>query len=463
MSKIALVVMAAGEGKRLKIDIAKSLIPLHNKKLVDYVIDSLKDFGDIYIVTGHQREKVESYIAQNHNDLNISFIQQDEQLGTGNAVQSYFEKNEKSKDYEYTLVTCVDMPLVTSEIINELIDEIKNEIVEKSNAICASFIHDHPKGYGRVIRSEKGIKIVEEKDATDKEKKIIELNSGLYIFKTHYLEKHISNLKNNNNAKEFYLTDVFNFGEDVKSHLFEDSLVFLGINNLMQLSDVERILRSRIINDLLLNVGVKFLDPRHTYVYSRNIGKGTSIAPNVTIDASSVIGEDVVIEQGCMIENSIIEDGVYIKANSYIVDSKVKKNAKIGPMAHLRPRSIIGKSAKIGNFVEIKKSVIGDNTNVSHLSYVGDAEIGNDVNIGCGFITCNYDGSSKYKTIIGDGSFVGSDSQMVAPITIGKKCYIASGSTITEDMNDGSFGISRCSLKIHEEMASKFMQKKDSL
>lgn len=455
-NNVAVVILAAGKGTRLKMDVPKPLAPLHKRVLLDYVLDSVDGLGDIYLITGHQNDLVESHVNQNRPELPSKFILQKEQLGTGHAVRTYFEGNPDSEKYDYTLVMCADTPLITKDILEEL----KEEISKGPDAVAATFEESTPFGYGRIIRAEHGFTIVEEKDATDEQRLIKEVNSGLYIFKTSYLKSHIFDIDSNNKAGEFYLTDTFKEDANVKAHLFADKSYFMGVNDLYQLARAERGLVQRNIRKLLIE-GVRVLDPSHTYIYSKNVGIGSVIYPNVHIDETSTIGKNVTIEPGCFVVNSVIEDGATLKANTYVTDSIVGNGAKIGPMAQLRPGSEIGAGAKLGNFVEVKKSKIDENTSVSHLSYVGDAEIGREVNIGCGFITCNYDGANKHKTIIGDGSFIGSDSQMIAPITIGKECYVASGSTINQNMNDGAFAIARGRQTTKDGMARRFIKKKD--
>jgi bifunctional UDP-N-acetylglucosamine pyrophosphorylase/glucosamine-1-phosphate N-acetyltransferase len=455
-NKIAVVILAAGKGTRLKMDIPKPLAPLHKKVLLDYVLDSVDGLGDIHLITGHQNEVVEGHVKETWPELPVKYILQKEQLGTGHAVRTYFEGNTNADDYDYTLVMCADTPLITREIL----DELKAEIEKGPDAVAATFEEGNPFGYGRIIRAEHGFTIVEEKDANDEQRMIKEVNSGLYIFKTSYLKSHIFDIDSNNKAGEFYLTDTFKEDANVKAHYFADKSFFMGVNDLYQLARAERSLIARIIKTHLVN-GVRILDPSHTYIHTKNIGIGSVIYPNVHIDETSKIGSNVTIEPGCFIVNSIIADNAVIKANTYITDSQVGAAAKIGPMAQLRPGSEIGEGSKLGNFVEIKKSVVGPNTSVSHLSYLGDAEVGQGVNIGCGFITCNYDGANKHKTIIGDGSFIGSDTQMIAPINIGKECYVASGSTINQDMPDGSFAVARGRQTTKEGMAKRFIKKKD--
>jgi bifunctional UDP-N-acetylglucosamine pyrophosphorylase/glucosamine-1-phosphate N-acetyltransferase len=451
----SIVILAAGKGTRLKMDIPKPLAPLHKTSLIDYVVKSAKNFGDLFLVTGHQGELVQDHMSKNWPDLKVNYVNQKEQLGTGHAVRTYFEQIDTAKSYKYTIVACADTPLLTEEVFQTLNDEIESGF----DAVCASFIDETPKGYGRIVRSDKGFTIVEEKDATETQRKITEVNSGLYIFKTDYLNDHIFNIDSNNKGGEFYLTDTFKADANVKPLVFEDKNLFLGINDLFQLSVADRKLRNRNMKNLLAE-GVRVLDMSHSYIYTEKIGVGSVIYPNVHIDVDCKIGKNVTIEPGCIINNSTIEDNVHLKAYTYLTDSIVRDSAKVGPMSQLRPGSDIGEGSKLGNFVEVKKSKIAKNTSVSHLSYVGDAEIGNNVNIGCGFITCNYDGANKHKTIIGDGSFIGSDCQMVAPITIGKDAYVGSGSTVNKDVPDGAFAIARARQTNKEDMARKFIKKK---
>lgn len=451
----SIVILAAGKGTRLKMDIPKPLAPLHDKKLIDYVIESAKDFGDLFMVTGHQGELVKEHIQESWKDLKANYIHQTEQLGTGHAVRMYFEQAPDADKYAYTIVACADTPLLTKDVFQTL----KDEVAKGFDAVCASFIEENPTGYGRIVRAEKGFSIVEEKDANDEQRKITEVNSGLYIFKTCYLKDHIFNLDSDNKAGEFYLTDTCKAGTNVQPLVFKDKNLFLGVNDLYQLSVAEKRYRNRVMKSLLVE-GVRILDMSHSYIYTKDIGIASVIYPNVHIDSKTKIGSNVIIEPGCIINNSVVEDGVHLKAYTYLTDAIVRKDAKVGPMAQLRPGSDIGEGSKLGNFVEIKKSKLNKKVSVSHLSYVGDAEIGQNVNIGCGFITCNYDGANKHKTIIGEGSFIGSDCQMIAPVKIGKEAYIGSGSTINKDVPDGAFALARERQVTKEDMAKMFIKKK---
>lgn len=451
---ISVVILAAGKGTRLSLDVPKPLAPLHNKTLLDYVLKSSHSIGRIHLITGHQKELVENHISKNWSDSKIEFVHQKEQLGTGHAVRTYFDAIKEADSYKYTIIACADTPLLTEEIFSRLIEEVSGK-----KAVCATFEESNPFGYGRIKRAEKGFTIVEEKDATDEEREIAEVNSGLYIFETSYLKEHIYGLDDNNKSGEFYLTDTFKKDANVTPLKFEDKNCFLGVNDLYQLSVVERKLKNRRIKFLLSN-GVRVIDPSHTYVYTENIGKGSVLYPNSYIDEESKIGQNVTIEMGCTIKNSVIEDGAYIKAHSYFTDAIVRKDASVGPMAQLRPGSEIGIGSKVGNFVEVKNSKLGEKVGLSHLSYVGDAEIGDKTNIGCGFITCNYDGANKHKTIIGSESFIGSDCQMIAPVEIGSKSYVGSGSTINQNVPDGAFAIARERQVTKENMAKKFIKTK---
>ena len=336
------------------------------------------------------------------------------------------------------------------------------ELLKKENfdGVAASFVENNPTGYGRIVKTQKGFHIVEEKDATDEIRKITEVNSGLYLLKTSYLVEHLKAIDSKNKSGEFYLTDVFKDGFNVKAHCFPEGEIFLGVNTLQQLEMVEKALRKRKQKSFREN-GVRFIDISHSYIDSDvEIGEGTVIYPNTFITGKTKIGKNVVIEMGAQITDSIIDDGARVLAYSILEQAHLRNNAAAGPFARLRPGADIGPEAKIGNFVEIKKSVLDRGVKVSHLSYVGDAFIGEETNIGCGFITCNYDGANKHVTKIGKNCFIGSDSQTVAPVEIGDDCFVASATTVNKSMPDGSFAISRGQQTTKEGMAKKFIKKK---
>jgi len=462
VNNLATVILAAGMGKRLKWDAPKALAPANGKYLVDYVVSSLKKFyrdnkisGELFFITGHRKDEVEAHLTKNYKDLNLPWttLVQENQNGTGDAIRTYFEKAKSAQSFAYTLVICADTPLITEAELKILWD--KRENVE---AIAATFVTKNPTGYGRIARGKTGFKIVEEKDCSQAERKIEEVNAGLYIVKTKYLNEFLKRLNNNNKSGEFYLTDLFQENQNVVASIFPDPHTFEGVNTLAQLEFIEMILRQRKIQELR-EQGVRFIDATATYIEQDvEVGPASIIYPNVFLQGKTKLGSSVIVETGSIIKNSKIEDKVQVKAHCYITDSVIQKSAAIGPFAHLRPETEIGPEVKIGNFVEIKKSRLGKGAKVSHLSYVGDADIGEESNLGCGFITCNYDGQKKHKTIIGDRTFVGSDSQVVAPVTIGNDCYVASSTTITHNMPDGSFAISRGRQVTKEGLAKKFLK-----
>ncbi len=459
------VILAAGQGTRLKLDVAKPLAPILGQKLVDFPMSAVFSFleeqncnGELSLVTGHEKEKVESHALSICERLKkrVNFALQERQLGTADALRAYFSNVKNASSFEYTMVLCADTPLLRSIDLERLYTFIKKEGLVGA---AATFKEDNPTGYGRIVHGETGFHIVEEKDADAETKLIKEVNSGVYIIKTSFIMEHLNSIDSNNKSGEFYLTDLFKNEFHVGALCFENKDLFLGVNTLEQLESAEIILRKRNVLELRAK-GVRFIDSGASYIDSSNIGKGTLIYPGVFIDEKTVLGENVILEPGVIIKDSIIEDGAHIKAYSHFEDAIVRKNAVVGPYARLRPGSDIGEESKIGNFVEIKKSKLDKGVKVSHLSYVGDAEIGEESNIGCGFITCNYDGVNKNKTIIGKGSFIGSDSQTVAPVQIGDDCFVASSSTITNDMPDGSFAISRNKQVTKENLAKRFLKSK---
>ncbi|OFZ25081.1 MAG: UDP-N-acetylglucosamine diphosphorylase/glucosamine-1-phosphate N-acetyltransferase [Bdellovibrionales bacterium RIFOXYB1_FULL_37_110] len=460
---IGIVILAAGQGKRMGTDTPKPLLIASGKRLIDFPINEAKMFCEksnlsflITAVTGHKRELVNDYLAHNFQDVATVF--QKEQLGTADAIRSYFDQQKSGKQYDYTLILCADTPLIRSIHLSFL---WKSLLSQNLDAVAATFIADDPAGYGRILRGEKGFKIVEHKDATEEQKIIDEVNSGLYIMKTDYLVNHLEKIDANNMSKEFYLTDVFKEEANVAPILFDDYKSFVGVNNPDQLEEVYLELNYEKIYDLKKN-GVFFYDSACTYVdWDVEVGAGSIIYPQVSLRGKSVIGKNVVIDAGSIIKDSRIDDHTVINPYSIVDKSHIGKSVAIGPFARIRPDTEVGESSKIGNFVETKKAILRKGVKVSHLSYVGDAIIGEDTNIGCGFITCNYDGANKHLTEIGKGCFIGSDSQMIAPVKIGDNCYVASGSTINKNMADGDFAIARSVQENKPGLARKFIKKKD--
>ena len=462
MTKVGISILAGGEGTRLCLDIPKALAPVLGRKLVDFPILAAKEFINhrkleqvFGVVVGHRSEEVEKYVSSEHNQIEFAF--QKKQLGTADALKSYFENVNGAKETDYTIVLCADTPLIRKKDLDILFETITSKALD---AVVATFSTKKPHGYGRIVRKKKGLKIIEEKDTSCDQRLIKEVNSGLYIAKTKFILNHIYQIDSNNNSGEFYLTDIFNEGYNVQSFKFKDSYKFLGVNTLSDLERVTTFLRKEK-NEILQTDGVYFIDSSSCYIdWDVVIKKGTKVYPNSILEGPCKIGRDVIIGAGSVITNSIIEDGVEIKPYCVLEKCLVRKESTIGPYTRLRPDSDIGERSKIGNFVEIKKSKLENEVKVSHLSYVGDAEIGAETNIGCGFITCNYDGAKKHLTKIGKKTFIGSDTQVVAPIEIGDECYVASGSTITSSMENGSFAIARSRQLTRPELAKKFLKNK---
>lgn len=462
--KIGVAILAAGLGKRMGTEVAKPLIPLMGQKLVDYPLAAAVNFCalqslevNVGVVVGHQKEEVMSYMKERHSKVELKFPIQKEQKGTADALRSYFEGCPEAKDTDYTLVLCADTPLLTANELQILWETLKNKNLD---SVAASFQAKSPYGYGRIVRGEKGFKIVEEKDANEEQRAIDEVNSGLYLFNTKTVLEGLEQVDSNNEAGEFYLTDVFKEGANVEAILFEDATPFLGINNPVQLGSALHQLKVRINKEHQAN-GVLLLEAAHTYIEPTvQIEAGATIFPNCYLHGSTKVSTGATLEPGCVVKDSQVGGDVVVKAYSYLEQAKIAKGCQVGPYARLRPGTELGEKCKIGNFVEVKKAKLDPSVSVSHLSYVGDAEIGENVNIGCGFITCNYDGASKHKTVIGKNSFIGSDTQMIAPVNLGESVFVASGSTINQDVPDEGFALSRSRQIIKEKMAGRFLKGK---
>ncbi len=466
-SKFGMCVLAAGKGTRLKWDGPKALAPLMGKRLIDYSLSCLTEFASkenieamVGVVTGHLKEEVEGHLKSHYTQGNIRFALQEVQRGTADALKAYFEKIKEASSVDYTVVICADTPLIESSDLTLMFNEFKNN--PKLDAVCATFSTSNPTGYGRIVRAKGGLgfHIVEEKDADLEIKQINEVNSGLYIFKTAFILKHLNQVSANNKAGEFYLTDLFQDSYAVSALMFASGLKFLGVNTLAQLEEVGGHLRKRIVQKMA-EEGVIFVDPGSVYLDAEvKIGRGTTVFPNVYCMGKSSIGENCILEPGVIIKSSTLENGVEILGHSYLEEAIIRQKATIGPFARVRPGSDVGEKSKIGNFVELKKAKLEKGVKVSHLSYVGDAFIGEDTNIGCGFITCNYDGANKHVTQIGKNSFIGSDCQAVAPISIGDNSFVAAGTTITKDVPNDGFAIARAPIAVKEGMAKRFIKKK---
>ena len=462
MDEFGIVILAAGAGTRLKMPLPKPLAPVCGRKMMDFSFAAATTFlerhkrsGKICMVLGHGKELVEAHLKTTWSDKPWESAFQAQQIGTADALRAYFNDISEAKNRKYTVVLCADTPLITEAEITNLVSILESE---KLDAVAATFVESKPKGYGRIVRAKQGFHIVEEKDANDEQKKITEVNSGLYVMKTEFVTKYLFDLKSENNSKEFYLTDLFQDDRKVKAITFSDKTPFAGVNTIAHLEDAENQLRARYIARAR-EQGVRFMAADQVLIDDTVVlGEGVQIYPGCVIEGNSVIGDNVILESGVIIKDSSIAADSKILAYSYLEKAQVGQAVSIGPFARLREGTVIGARSKIGNFVETKKAVLQEEVKVSHLSYVGDAEIGARTNIGCGFITCNYDGANKHKTIIGKDSFIGSDSQMIAPINIGDGCYVASGSSINQNMEAGDFAIARAKQVTKKGMAKRFIK-----
>lgn len=439
---LSVVILAAGKGTRMKSSQPKVLHQLAGKSLLSHVYDTAKSLGadEVVIVYGHGGEEVKAVC----NSFDAIWVEQKQQLGTGHAVQKAMEVVNPHND---VLVLYGDVPLTSENSLNQLIEDFNNKIS------LMTVVLDNPSGYGRIIRNkhDKVAAIVEQKDATDEQKEIREVNTGILAARASVLNDLLSKIDNNNSQKEYYLTDVFVLAaeqgvEIVTSHP-ANSYEVEGINNRQQLAALERIHQHNIAC-VLMESGVTLYDPARIDIRGElEIDNDVTIDVNVILQGNVKIGKGSCIGANSIIMDSIIGENVTIKANCVIENSVVANNVTVGPFARLRPDTVLSENSRVGNFVEIKKSTIGKGSKVNHLSYIGDTDMGEGVNIGAGTITCNYDGANKYKTKIKDRVFVGSNSQLVAPVTLGENATIAAGATITKDVEDGALAISRSAQK----------------
>ena len=448
MGEILPIILAAGRGVRMASSMPKVLHKLLGRPILSYVIDAVRGLGlkRICVVVGYKAEKIMKVFEQPE----IIFIEQREQLGTGHALMCCKEILSDVKGD--ILVLNGDTPLITQNTLKRLIDIHKNE--GSSITLVISKVKQ-PGEYGLIIRDKKGrIKGIEEVTERNKTKQSKEINAGIYCFKKDFLEKNIPLIPKNEKKGEYYLTDLIKIASEKGEKIAEIEAPFeevIGINNRLDLAIATDILRKNILKGLMLQ-GTTIIDPNSTYVESGiKIGRDSILSPGVYLAGKTTIGENTILEHGVVIRDSEIGNNVVIKAYSVITESIVEDNAKIGPFAHLRPGSHVAEEAKIGNFVEMKKSYIGRGSKASHLTYLGDAQIGNDVNIGAGTITCNYDGKRKHKTIIKDRAFIGSNTAFIAPICIGEGATVGAGSVITEDVPDKKLAIARARQVIKEK------------
>ena len=450
------IILAAGQGTRMKSKLPKVLHRVLGKPMVQWVIDCLTAAGvtDKITVLGHGAEQVATVVAEQ-----TSIVYQTEQLGTGHAVMQGVKALGTENDC--VIVICGDTPLLQADTIKSL---LAKHNAEKNMVTVLTAQASDPTGYGRIVRNGAQIEaIVEQKDATEEEKTITEINTGTYCFNQQFLLQYLPTLTTNNAQKEYYLTDLIKIANQnqfpVGGYQLDDFSESLGVNNRVQLAQAEQVLRQRKCNEVML-AGVTLIDPASTYIGADVvIGNDTIIYPNVVLEGATVIGSDNVIGMNCRFVDSIIGDNNDIQSTT-IVESTVGNECKIGPMAYLRPGTVLADQVKIGDFVEVKKSKIGTGTKIPHLSYVGDAVVGSSVNIGCGTITCNYDGVNKYQTTIKDNAFIGSNTNLVAPVVVEEKAFIGAGSTITKDVPADTLVVVRGELRLKDDWSKRQALKK---
>ncbi|QOR66709.1 bifunctional UDP-N-acetylglucosamine diphosphorylase/glucosamine-1-phosphate N-acetyltransferase GlmU [Cytobacillus suaedae] len=452
------VILAAGQGTRMKSKLYKVLHPVCGKPMVQHVVDQVTKLTlqKSVIVVGHGADQVKSQIGDQSE-----YVLQEEQLGTAHAVM---QASSNLADKEgVTLVICGDTPLITDKTMEALLQQ-HEETGAKATILTAKA--NDPTGYGRVIRNEEGLvqKIVEHKDANEQERMVTEINTGTYCFDNKLLFDALNGVSNNNVQGEYYLPDVIeilkNQGEIVSAFQTDSFEETLGVNDRFALSQAEQIMKLRINKQHMLN-GVTIIDPNNTYISAdATIDQDTVIYPGTVIKGTSSIGSDCEIGPNTEINNCHVGNRTVIR-QSVAHDSSIGNDVAIGPFAHIRPNSKLGDEVKIGNFVEVKKSTFGKGSKASHLSYIGDAEVGSDVNLGCGSITVNYDGKNKFLTKIEDGAFIGCNSNLIAPVTVGKGAYVAAGSTVTNDVPGNALSIARARQINKEDYVDRLNSKKD--
>ncbi|MGR9117172.1 MAG: bifunctional UDP-N-acetylglucosamine diphosphorylase/glucosamine-1-phosphate N-acetyltransferase GlmU [Gammaproteobacteria bacterium] len=438
--KLTTIILAAGKGTRMRSDKPKILHKIANKTLLEHVYAMSKrlDNNDVKIVYGHGAELVRDSLKH----LEAQWIEQKEQLGTGHAVQ---QVHEFIADDAIILILYGDVPLLKLNTVRNLVANTKADAL----ALLTVNLGD-PTGYGRIVRDhEQSVrKIVEQKDATADQQLINEVNTGIMAVRGALLKRWLNRLENNNAQKEYYLTDIIEMAVndriDIVTSQPDSEDEVLGVNNRMQLAHLERVYQMQQANDLM-EQGVTLMDPSRFDVRGeiKHLGQDIEIDVNVILEGHIHIGNNVVIGANSIIKNSIIHDNVTILPNSIVENAEIGKGSRVGPFARLRPDAKLAENVHVGNFVEIKKSTVAEGSKINHLSYIGDSIIGSRVNIGAGTITCNYDGVNKFQTIIEDNAFIGSNSQLVAPVTIGKNATIGAGSTITKNTPEDQLTLAR--------------------
>jgi bifunctional UDP-N-acetylglucosamine pyrophosphorylase/glucosamine-1-phosphate N-acetyltransferase len=457
MENLAVVILAAGKGKRMRSGLVKVLHPLLGRQMLGFPLECALDglhSGKTVVVIGHQAEQIRTAFP----DPKITFVEQKEQLGTGHAVAM---AEPMLKDFQGTiLILSGDTPLITAQTLLEM---VKHHRHEKATLTILTAFREVPTGYGRVIRGKgaagKVQRVVEEKDATQQQQKIKEVNTGIYCVEAPFLFQALAALRADNAQKEYYLPDIIEAAlrkkKKVATITAPDAVEVMGINTRAELAQAEDIVADRVRRHWMAE-GVTIHDPGSVYIEpSVRIGRDTVIRPNCYLRGETVIGEGCRIGPQVEIVDSQVGNRVQIRFCTMITESRIADEAIVGPFSHLRPNCQLEKGAKIGNFVEVKKSRIGPGTKANHLAYIGDSEVGAGVNIGAGTITCNYDGYQKHRTIIEDGVFVGSNTALVAPVKIGKGASVGAGTTVTKDVPPYALAVGRARQKSIKKWAMK--------
>ncbi|SJZ82491.1 UDP-N-acetylglucosamine pyrophosphorylase [Cetobacterium ceti] len=436
--KLKTLILAAGKGTRMKSDLPKVLHKVNGIPMIKKILDICKGIGseENILILGHKRELILEELGE------VEYVLQEEQLGTAHAIM---QGEKKLKDFQGdVMILCGDTPLLTEETLRKLYIHHKS-----TNAVATILTseYDNPFGYGRIVKKDgQVVGIIEEKEASEEIKAIKEVNAGVYCFNSKELFEALSKVNNNNEKGEYYLTDVIGInvaeGKKVECFKLEDNREILGVNSKVELSLAGEILRERK-NIELMEKGAILIDPKSTYVEeSVEVGRDTVLYPGVFLQGNTKIGENCEILGNSRIIDTIVGNNVRIES-SVLEESVVEDKVTIGPFAHLRPKSHLMEKVHIGNFVEVKKSTLEKGVKAGHLTYLGDATVGEDTNIGAGTITCNYDGINKHKTVIGKKAFIGSDTMLVAPVNIGEEALIGAGSVITKDVPDKALSVGR--------------------
>lgn len=454
---LAAIVLAAGKGTRMKSQLPKVLHPVAGQPMVSCVLQAARRAGvqQAVVVYGHGGELVPQSLQATFSDL--SFARQEELNGTAKAVEAALPA--LSADCREVLVLCGDTPLLDGQTLQDFIDVHRCSAHQVS---ILSAVIDEPASYGRILRDPEGqvTGIVEAKDATAQQLAIKEVNSGIYLVQRDFLQWALPRIGCDNAQGEYYLPDIVGLAVEhdkgVGAVACADYTTTMGVNSRQELAVASQVLFRRKCHELMAQ-GVTIIDPERTCIeYNVQVGTDTTIYPNVYLERGTEVGHNCLIRQGCTLIASRLGDNCILKDGSYLEEASVGNSVSVGPYAHLRPGSQLDEHVKIGNFVEIKKSTIGAHSKVSHLTYIGDAQVGRDVNIGCGTITCNYDGFNKYRTVLEDGVFVGSDTQLVAPVRVGQGAMVGAGTTVTEDVPADSLVLSRVRQKVIGGWAARF-------